>query len=385
MSPNTIIKLLLTIIATSTLLACGGGGGSSSPSQTSQPTSEPTAIPTSTPTTEPTATPTPTPTPTAAPSISGKYMPEGDAVLVFAGQDNATVGGTANYTNGYVENVGTPSGITHYVSFQFPTRAEGFDPEFDWNAGPMHLKAYTDSTTLNGTIMHVGVAMANVEDSVANGSRDAFIAQLVQFLSDYDDFPFILRLGYEFDASHNSYDPTQWKAAWIRIVDTLRNAGITNFATMMHANGIDTSIETWEEYWPGDDYVDWVAYSYWSEVPSTASLDFARQKGKPVCLCEVTPLNFDLANDDGNVIWSDWFTPFFNHIENNRDIIRAVSYINTNWPTQQLWSTGFFSTTNATIQSNSIVETNWLQKMAEERYIHTPTGVYDLIDFTPAP
>ena len=52
-----------------------------------------------------------------AQEITGRFAPPAGKVLVFAGQDNASVGGTEKYQDGYVENIGIPGGITHYVYF----------------------------------------------------------------------------------------------------------------------------------------------------------------------------------------------------------------------------------------------------------------------------
>ena len=55
--------------------------------------------------------------PLFAQDISGKFVPPAGRVLVFAGQDNISVGGTEKYHNGYVDTIGVPGGITHYVYF----------------------------------------------------------------------------------------------------------------------------------------------------------------------------------------------------------------------------------------------------------------------------
>ena len=53
----------------------------------------------------------------AADEITGRFAPPAGKVLVFIGQDNASVGGNSKYHDGYVDNVGVPGGITHYVYF----------------------------------------------------------------------------------------------------------------------------------------------------------------------------------------------------------------------------------------------------------------------------
>ena len=324
---------------------------------------------------------------TVTDGIAAKFMPNQDnRVLIFAGQDNQTVGGNGAYTDGYVENVGLPSGITHYISYQFPTAIGGLSTETNWNAGPMHLKAYTDSATLDGTIMHIAIDMVGAEDQVASGAKDHQITELADFLIAYSDTPFLIRIGYEFDNPSNNYDPENFKAAWIRIVDMLRDAGATNFATMLHSLTLNTLPNTWNAYYPGDNYVDWLGYSYFGGnfSDNASSHRFAREVGKPLCICEASPVTHDLMMDDGNVAWNNWFMPLFNHIESNSDIIKALAYINTDWPSQGLWANNnFFNTTDARIQENTVVRDAWLAKMAEDRYVHTNTGVYALIDFNP--
>ena len=105
-----------------------------------------------------------------------KFVPPDGKILVFAGQDNASVGGTEKYKDGYVDNIGVPAGITHYIYFSEGwtnafdrTFAEGsvagLNTETEWAAGPMCQKLYTDSKALDPCVMHVSIAMeGNCED-----------------------------------------------------------------------------------------------------------------------------------------------------------------------------------------------------------------------------
>jgi hypothetical protein len=36
-------------------------------------------------------------------------------------------------------------------------------------------------------------------------------------------------------------------------------------------------------------------------------------------------------------IWQSWYQPFFDFIDNHRDVIRVVAYINTQWDSQPMW------------------------------------------------
>ncbi|MGB1709108.1 MAG: hypothetical protein ACPHF4_14855, partial [Rubripirellula sp.] len=116
------------------------------------------------------------PTTGNAVEVKGKFAPASGNVLVFAGQDNASVGGTSEYRDGYVDNVGIPGGITHYVYFSegwtngfgrtfAKGEVAGLNRETEWASGPMHQKAYLQSAVLKRCVMHVSIAMeGNCED-----------------------------------------------------------------------------------------------------------------------------------------------------------------------------------------------------------------------------
>ena len=154
-----------------------------------------------------------------AQEIKGKFTPPAGKVLVFAGQDNISVGGTEKYNKGYVDTVGVPAGITHYIYFSegwtngfgrtFPMGSvAGLNSEVEWAAGPMCQKAYLDSPRLKECVMHVSISMeGGGEVKVANGAFDHLIDEFVQFIADHPDRVFFIRIGYEFDGSWNKYQP----------------------------------------------------------------------------------------------------------------------------------------------------------------------------------
>ena len=100
-----------------------------------------------------------------------------------------------------------------------------------------------------------------------------------------------------------------------------------------------------ESWYPGDEYVDWCGYSFFSRFDEVQMIDFARKKGKPVFIAEASPtisttsVKVDgktketvLSNPDhAREAWIKWFVPFFQTIEENEDVIKAVSYINCHW------------------------------------------------------
>ena len=83
----------------------------------------------------------------------------------------------------------------------------------------------------------------------------------------------------------------------------------------------------------------------------------ARAAGKPVMIAEAAPQGFDLERSsrrsispiwDGNAgtgftplssdeIWQAWYEPLFRLMKDNRDVVRALAYINCDWDAQPMW------------------------------------------------
>lgn len=319
-----------------------------------------------------------------------KFEPPAGKVIVFVGQDNASVGGNARFDDGYVDNIAVPGGITHYVymvegwtnnfGYTFDLgHVDGLYTETTWGAGSMCMKCYVDSAVLDKCVMHLSISMeGNSEDKVADGSYDHLIDELIRFLKDYQDTPFLIRIGYEFEGSWNGYDPENFKKAFRRIVNKLRATKVNNFASVMAAASFNTPYETWQQYYPGDEYVDWVGYSYW-EGSSTqgGSLRFARDHDKPVFIAESTPRTHFLDKEDGREVWESWFEPFFGHIEDNIDVIKAISYINADWDAQPMWD----GWGNTRIEVDDYIKRQWLERMQYPIFVNSEDNPFSLIGF----
>ena len=321
-----------------------------------------------------------------------KFEPDNGSVLVFIGQDNVAVGGTKKWHNGYVDNIGIPAGVTHYVYFAEGIKnnfgfdldkgtVDGLNRETTWGAGPMCMECYLQSEKLKNTVIHLSISMEfGSEDKIASGEFDHLIVELAEFLERYQDVPFFIRIGYEFDGAWNDYDAPNFKLSWRRIVDALNEKKLNNFATVFASSSPYLKMNKWLEYWPGDEYVDWIGYSYWANsIAPQVSLELARKKNKPIFIAETTPRGFWLNKTKNSLIWSDWFQILFDHIEANSDVIKAVSYINTDWDAQPMWD----GWGDSRIETNPELKERWLEKMAEKQYIHHTKGTYDLIGFTP--
>ena len=99
-----------------------------------------------------------------------KFEPPAGKVIVFAGQDNASVGGNDRFNDGYVDNIGLPGGITHYVGMGVDrtnkfkkvfddTRVDGLNTESQWGAGPMCMRYCLESPVLNTCILHLSISI----------------------------------------------------------------------------------------------------------------------------------------------------------------------------------------------------------------------------------
>ena len=322
---------------------------------------------------------------------AARFTPPPGKILVFAGQDNESTGGTLKHRNGYVDNIGIPAGITHYVYFAegwtnkfghtfARGKVDGLNSETEWAAGPMNQKAYLDSPTLDRCVMHLSISMeGNSEDKVADGSYDYLIEELVDFVRDHPDHPFLIRIGYEFDGSWNNYDTKNFKGAFRRIVDALQKAKLTNFATV-YASSSGATKEQFEQYDPGAEYYDWVGYSWWGgEHDGQAALNFARKLNKPVFIAEATPRGHFFDREDPQEVWNSWFKKFFGHIEENKDVIRAISYINANWEGQDMWKGDKWGQTR--LETAPLLKSKWLEKMAEGQFVNAADKPFDLIGF----
>ena len=237
--------------------------------------------------------------------------------------------------------------------------------------------------------------------------------------------PIYLRIGYEFDGSWNCYNQDFYKQTFIYIKERIDALEATNIATVWQAatypddgdsnyhynltdNGgskVESARAHYNRWYPGDAYVDWVGISFfagaqyltsqWScqdntkpwTVPDLSPrelqdtlVNFAKDHTKPVIIAESAPQGYNLKelswscvaarqdNQSGHTFsspqeaWNNFFSDYFQWIENNKDSVRVVAYINTVWQNQSRWfceenantcPAGYWG--NTAIQANSSV------------------------------
>ncbi|WNJ16170.1 glycosyl hydrolase [Pontibacter sp. G13] len=324
-----------------------------------------------------------------------KFEPAGDQVLVFIGQDLGSIGGFEEYPDGYLDHFPTPAGFTLYTSIaggrdsygEVPIEGlQGIYETFDNGNGPSNMTLMTSDARFQNCALAIGLSLVNHEEAVAKGERDENIDRLGDYLLSLGSRPVFLRIGYEFDGhTWNHYDLEAYKGAYRRIKNRLDAKGITNTAYVWQSVGWVSNQEQLEEWYPGDEYVDWCAYSFFDRFKEAEMIDFAREKGKPIFIAEASAAisdhtaKFDgdtketrLGNpDQAQEAWDKWFEPFFETIENNNDVIKAIHYINCDWSTRPMWfENPTFRDVDARIQNSEMISTKWMERMNQGRYVN---------------
>jgi oligosaccharide reducing-end xylanase len=230
--------------------------------------------------------------PTPRPEINGRFVPPTGRALLLVGQDMKSVDAYFDAT------VTAPGGIAVNTSLQ--------------------LNSIDDIQYLTGrfpnSTLSVGVDLKGVIADVASGSADAKIDALLDSLASYNR-PVYLRLGYGFNDSANKYAPDAYVSAWKKFHERIQAKGSLNVALVWQSASCgESSIADW---YPGDEFVDWVGTSYGECADEI--LQFGREHYKPVMI--------EAASQGAG--WDDWFAPFFKFVNDNNDVVRAVTYINT--------------------------------------------------------
>ncbi|GAB2516517.1 glycoside hydrolase family 26 protein [Microbulbifer agarilyticus] len=352
-----------------------------------------------------------------------RYEPLDDKVLVVAGQTLAAT--RAYYQLAEKELVPRPAGFTDYISYQvgnkYPKFAPGYPQSYqgndgllnatNWGGGEqctdclLHEPGYEEAVIAIG--MYIGGPLGEKGEvctakdhcntaRIANGDLDHLLRDFAGWLNQLGERPVLLRIGYEFDGSWNGYDPQQYQAAFKYIRRFLEKQDVDNVAYVLQSFGY-ASYETMQNFYPEADqdgpYVDWIGYSYFTNTNATVGkqeLRFARERGHKVFIAEVTPHTGDCAKQIDVVKApaqaKQWIETFDQHVRENRDVVRAISYINARWNDSEyspMWSQqmdhncpGYFANSNARLNDNLDVAEFWGEKMAAPMYLNGEANLY---------
>jgi len=332
-----------------------------------------------------------------------KFEPKEDKCLLFVGRELEAIGGLEDYDNGYLDHFKRPAGFTMYtnlspgdVSFGYTQKGlDGIWWDDDWGDSPSNMNRQMKDEDFDNMALAIGLSMVNHEEAIAKGKRDDLITKMGEWLKTLGKRPVFLRIGYEFDGhSWNHYDIEAYKKAYRRIKDKLDKMGCTNVAYVWQSTGWVSNQDMLEEWYPGDEYVDWCSVSFFSRWDEIQMFDFARKKGKPVFIAEATPLISDhMVKFDGDTkevilskpkqakeAWDKWFVPFFDAIERNKDIVKAISYINCNWKSHEMWKNNkTFQEVDSRLQLNKELAEKWKEKVYSDDFVNSSEGLYEML------
>ena len=322
-----------------------------------------------------------------------KFEPEDGHCLVFIGQDLEAIGGLDAYNDGYTDYFKTPAGITVYTNLSpgnesfghYNKGLDGIKTKANWGAGDSWAHLYLKDTTYQHSAIAIGLSFVNNDKNVAKGKHDHLIEELGLWIKSTKR-PVFLRIGYEFDGwDWNHYTKKHYLKAWERIHSIFRILQVENVAFVWQSKGTGSNQEVLEAWYPGDDLVDWCGYSYCGQ-PDQEMLIFARKHKKPVFIAEATPVremdnlffDSDLKQEKmEKVIWQEWFVPFFNTIKNNMDVIKAFSYINSDWSSQPMWITNpVFQKVDSRIQVSAYISKKWKEEIGKMRYLNASSELW---------
>jgi len=137
--------------------------------------------------------------------------------------------------------------------------------------------------------------------SIARGDYDFYLDEWARQAAAYEA-PIFVRLAHEMNDPYRypwgpqNNEPQEFIDAWRRVVDRFRVAGAENVVWVWAPH---VAYAGYEAYWPGDDYVDWVAtgalnygtVAYWSQWWTFEQIfgqhyDFLSGFGKPLMIAE---------------------------------------------------------------------------------------------------
>ncbi len=307
-----------------------------------------------------------------------KFVPPAGKTLLIMGQ-------TVEAITEYLENFPDQNLPGGWAAYWGVTEFEGIKKPYKNNTGStqdhqMLVEKFPNSVIQSAMWM---VGKWAIAKKAGEGVYDKVIKKYAAWAKSANR-PIYLRIGYEFDGPHNELEPRDYKNAYRHIVDLLRAENANNIAFVWHSYASppfnDYKLSEW---YPGDDYVDWVGISVFGHAynadfgPSCDNvLEFAKQHRKPVMIAEANPVNG--IDKEKSEVWDQWFVNFFNFIY--RKNIKAVSFINEDW--QSLSIPGISSWQDGRLFNNKEVSKAWFRETDKEHYLKQSPQLYKELDFT---
>lgn len=155
-------------------------------------------------------------------------------------------------------------------------------------------------------IPQIGLALPHGNDlaDIGKGKYDVAISELTAGLLAFRR-PALVRVGYEFNGPWNNYPSEDYKVAWKKIVKPWRSHAQLNDIAAIWDFACDVSGERlkWEDWYPGDETVDWWGVNIFSGDSAADGscvanyVAAAKKAGYPVILGESTPRGYGVLTN----------------------------------------------------------------------------------------
>jgi len=142
-------------------------------------------------------------------------------------------------------------------------------------------------------VAQIAVGFQSHQQDTSQGMRDPEIVMMMDTIREAGK-PALLRIGYDFNGPA-AYDPSPFIQSFRRIVDRMREARLDRAATVWNATASGLDGQNFMRWYPGDDVVDWWGIDLFDIAdfdsrPVAEFLAKARSHGKPVIVCEASPV-----------------------------------------------------------------------------------------------
>jgi len=270
----------------------------------------------------------------------------------------------------------------------------GLDKPTDYGSGVEYANGLTDNLFANqGVGLQIGLWLDGAAgcDEINSGLKDNQIQKLVHYLNNCNATQIFLRIGYEFDNPQFGYssNPSSYIEAYRRIVDAIRSSssGMDNIQFVWHSWAAPRASKdlTLNNFYPGDEYVDWIGVSIFQQVYPWSRweagtmndidevMQFASARGKPTMIAESTPFGgIDMDTYETKTYhetdpWNRWFGKVLDIID--KYDVSMWCYINCDWDAQPMWHGVGFGETR--ISSNDDVMRKWQKHVITNEHGHS--------------
>ncbi len=129
------------------------------------------------------------------------------------------------------------------------------DTNFDW------IKSVLKAANESKRAIELAFNMPNQGADIPNViNNTAYLNTVADLLAQYPNVKYFFRFGAEFDIWENRADPEQYKEAF-RVTADIIHSKVPNAAMVFSPNMVSSWDVDMMDYYPGDEYVDWIGLS----------------------------------------------------------------------------------------------------------------------------